>query len=106
MKFKYLIAAFGGLLLSATAMVNASIIEADFVGTNDGFYDTETQLFWVDVNQFASGSIDDMFTQAATLGATIATKAQVTELFDNVIDVASFFDIAGTKSTTFIWGYL
>ena len=105
MKFKYLIAAFGGLLLSASTIVSASIIEADFVGTNDGFYDTETQLFWVDVNQFASGSIDDMFTQADAFGATLATNAQVTELFDNVTDVASFFDIAGTKSASFIWGY-
>ncbi len=105
MKFKYLVAAFGGLLLSVSNMANSSLIEADFVGTNDGFYDTETQLFWVDVNQFENGVFSDMVTQADALGATLATKSQVTELFSNIEDLASFFTVAGTKSRFLLSGY-
>jgi hypothetical protein len=105
MKFKYLVAAFGGLLLSVSSIANAALIEADFVGSNDGFFDTETQLSWVDVNLFANGDITDMFTQAEAMGVTLATKDQVTELFDNIEDLAGFFTIAGTKSRFLLSGY-
>jgi hypothetical protein len=105
MKFKCLIAAFGGLLLSVSSMVSAALIEADFIGTNDGFFDTETQLSWVDVNQFADGDFSDILAQASTFGVTLATKDQVTELFSNIDDLTDFFIVGGTKSRFLLSGY-
>ena len=105
MKIKNLISIFTGLILSASCMVNASLIEADFLGTNDGFYDTETELYWVDVNQFSAGTIDDMAAQAASMGATLGTKDQIKELFGNVDNISSFFSVGGTKWNTYIWGF-
>ena len=77
MKIKNLISIFTGLILSASCMVNASLIEADFLGTNDGFYDTETELYWVDVNQFSAGTIDDMAAQA-----NLARPLYISELIE------------------------
>lgn len=105
MKIKNLISVFTGLLLSASCMVNASLIEADFLGTNDGFYDTESELYWVDVNQFSTGTIDDMFAQALTMGATLGTKDQIDELFGNVDNINTFFSVGGSKWNSYIWGY-
>lgn len=105
MKFKYLAAAFSGLLLSVCTIANAAFIEADFVGTNDGFYDDQTGLLWVDVNQFSNGDFANMTVQATTMGVTLASKAQVTELFSNIVDLSAFYTIAGTKSSYLISGY-
>lgn len=107
MKLKLLISTLAGLLLTVSCMVNATLIEADFLGSNDGFYDTETETYWVDINQFTSGNIGNMFSQANTMGATLATKAQIVELFGNLNGVATstYFGIAGTKWNEYLWGY-
>ncbi|WP_259365009.1 MULTISPECIES: PEP-CTERM sorting domain-containing protein [unclassified Colwellia] len=107
MKLKLLISTLAGLLLTVSCMVNATLIQADFLGSNDGFYDTETELYWVDINKFSSGNISSMFSQANTMGATLATKAQIVELFGNLNGVATstYFSIAGTKWNDFLWGY-
>lgn len=107
MKLKLLISTLAGLLLTVSCMVNATLIEADFLGSNDGFYDTETETYWVDINQFTSGNIGNMFSQANTMGATLATKAQIVELFGNLNGVATstYFGIAGTKWNDYLWGY-
>jgi hypothetical protein len=107
MKLKLLISTLAGLLLTVSCMVNATLIEADFLGSNDGFYDTETELYWVDINQFSSGSIGSMFIQASSIGATLATKAQIVELFGNLSGVATstYFSTAGTKWNLYLWGY-
>jgi hypothetical protein len=48
-----------------------------------------------------------MFSQANTMGATLATKAQIVELFGNLNGVATstYFGIAGTKWNDYLWGY-
>jgi hypothetical protein len=107
MKLKLLISTLAGLLLTVSCMVNATLIEADFLGSNDGFYDTETELYWVDINQFSSGDISSMFSQANSMGANLATKAQIVELFGNLSGVltSTYFSVGGTKWDTYIWGY-
>jgi len=108
MKLKFLKMVFAGLILSVSGLANAGLIQADFLGTNDGFYDTETGLYWVDLDQFSEGTYAEMVAQADLMGATIANNTLVRELFDNVItndDVAALFAFGGPLAQNIIHGF-
>ncbi len=106
MKSKFLKMAIVGLILTVSGLANAGLIEADFLATNDGFYDTETGLYWVDLNKYTQGNISHMRTQIDAFGATMATTAQITQLFANVDDVATFFSFAGAiDQSPYLWGF-
>jgi len=97
MKFKYLSAAFTGLILSASCLVNvanAGLIEADINGdgTNKGFTIENSGLEWMDFGINTGFSITQIEAKLTSGGAydgwRLATQSEVGDTFMGMFNIA------------------
>ena len=90
MKFKFLKAAFVGVILSVSGLADASLIQSDYLTLGDGLavYDDATNLTWLDLSLTRGLSYDQATNQH--VGFAHASDSNVNTLLNNFFGTINY----------------